>query len=88
MRRVDGSVAAAAFGMKTPPSVKTKMYHVGDLSLLQSQQIENAVKNLTGVVDATLIAQEHNLIVKIDNQQTKVQQADVEQNILNLIGSA
>ena len=77
-----------AFGMKTPPSVKTKMYHVGDLSLLQSQQIENAVKKLTGVVDATLIAQEHNLIVKIDNQQTKVQQADVEQNILNLIGSA
>ena len=64
------------------------MYHVGDLSLLQSQQIENAVKKLTGVVDATLIAQEHNLIVKIDNQQSKPQQAEVEQAILNLIGSA
>ena len=77
-----------ALGMKTPPSVKTKMYHVGDLTEPKSRQIENAVKNLTGVVDATLIAQEHNLIVKIDNQQTKAQQANVEQSILNLIGSA
>ena len=56
--------------------------------LFRSQQIENAVKNLTGVVDATLIAQEHNLIVKINNQQTKAQQEDVEQAILNFIGSA
>jgi hypothetical protein len=38
------------------------------------------------VVDATLIAQEHNLIVKINNQQTKAQQEDVEQAIINLIG--
>jgi predicted MFS family arabinose efflux permease len=76
-----------SFGMKTPPSVKTKMYHVGDLTVLQSQTLENSVKNLVGVVDATLIAQEHNLIVKINNQQTKAQQADVEQAILKLIGS-
>ena len=77
-----------ALGMKPPPSVKTKMYHVGDLTILQCQQLELAVKNVAGVVDATLIAQEHNLIVKINNQQTKAQQEDVEQAILNFIGSA
>ena len=77
-----------AFGMKTPPSVKTKMYHVGDLTVLQFQHLEQSVKNLAGVVDATLIAQEHNLIVKINNQQSKLQQAEVELAITNLIGSA
>jgi MFS family permease len=77
-----------AFGMITPPSVKTKMYHVGDLTALQYQQLEQSVKNLAGVVDATLIAQEHNLIVKINNQQSKAQQAEVELAITNLIGSA
>jgi hypothetical protein len=64
------------------------MYHVGNFTTLQYQQLELAVKNMAGVVDATLIAQEHNLIVKINNQQTKVQQEDVEQAILNLIGGA
>ena len=77
-----------AFGMKTPPSVKTKMYHVGDLTVLQCQHLEQSVKNLAGVVDATLIAQEHNLIVKINNQQSKLEQAEVELAIINLIGSA
>lgn len=77
-----------ALGMKTPPSVKTKMYHVGNLTAAQCQQLEQAIKSLAGVVDATLIAQEHNLVVKINNQQSKAQQADVEQAIVNLIGSA
>ena len=83
-----GAWLILAFGMKPPPTVKTKMYHVGNLTALQYQQLELAVKNLGGVVDATLIAQEHNLIVKINNQQTKAQQEDVEQAILNLIGGA
>ena len=77
-----------AFGMQTPPSVKTKMYHVDDLTALEAKHLEAAVKNLVGVVDATLIAQEHNLIVKINNQQSKAQQAEVEFAIANLIGSA
>jgi hypothetical protein len=77
-----------AFGMQTPPSVKTKMYHVGDLTPAQFQQLEQSVKNLAGVVDATLIAQEHNLIVKINNQQAKAAQVETEQAIIKLIGSA
>ncbi len=77
-----------AFGMQTPPSVKTKMYHVGDLTPVQLQQLEQSVKILAGVVDATLIAQEHNLIVKINNQQTKIAQVETEQAIIKLIGSA
>jgi hypothetical protein len=64
------------------------MYHVGNLTELECQKLELAVKNVSGVVDATLIAQEHNLIVKINNQQTKEQQEDVEQAIINLIGGA
>jgi predicted MFS family arabinose efflux permease len=83
-----GAWLLLAFGMTPPPSVKTKMYHVGNFTTLQYQQLELAVKNIAGVVDATLIAQEHNLIVKINNQQTKAQQEDVEQAILNLIGGA
>ena len=77
-----------AFGMQTPPSVKTKMYHVGDLTDLQYQHLEQAVKNLAGVVDATLISHEHNLIVKINNQQIKAAQVETEQAIIKLIGSA
>ena len=76
-----------AFGMKTPPSVKTKMFHVGNLTLNQYQELELAVKQLSGVVDATLISQEHNLIVKINNQQTKAQQDNVEQAITKLLSA-
>ena len=74
-------------GMQTPPSVKTQMFHIGDLTVLECQNLEQLVKNLNGVVDATLISHEHNLIVKINNQRTKAQQAELVLAISNLIGS-
>lgn len=77
----------SAFGMKTPPSVKTKMYHVEVLSEKQAAQLKQSVESMAGVEEVAVLAQESTLIVKINNQQTVEAQAAIEQNILKLIGS-
>lgn len=77
----------AAFGMKTPPSVKTKMYHVEVLENGNAEQLKNAVMVMVGVEEVALIPKEQTLIVKINNQQSVEEQAALEQNILKLIGS-
>ena len=77
----------SAFGMKTPPSVKTKMYHVEALSEKQAAQLKQSVESMAGVEEVAVLAQESTLIVKINNQQTVEAQAAIEQNILKLIGS-
>ena len=76
-----------SFGMKTPPSVKTKMYHLHECSELQAQNIAEQVKKLTGVYEAVAIAQENTLIVKINHQQSIDAQRNIEQAILEMIGS-
>jgi predicted MFS family arabinose efflux permease len=76
-----------AFGMKTPPSVKTKMYHIEIVDDAQARQLAAKVTQLDGVQEAVAIAQEHMLIVKINNQQSKDNQLALEQAILKLIGS-
>jgi MFS family permease len=75
-----------AFGMKTPPSVKTKMFHIQSKSQQQAQELADAVSSLQGVEEAVAIADENLLIVKVNNQQSKDKQADIEQTILKLIG--
>ncbi|HSR02315.1 MAG TPA: MFS transporter [Methylophilaceae bacterium] len=77
----------AAFGMKTPPSVKTKMYHVEVLENGKVEFLKNAVEEMPGVEEAALLPQEQTLIVKINNQQSVEEQASIEQNIMKLIGS-
>ena len=77
----------SAFGMKTPPSVKTKMYHVEALGEKQAATLKQTVENMDGVEEVAVLAQESTLIVKINNQQTVEAQAAIEQNILKLIGS-
>lgn len=77
----------AAFGMKTPPSVKTKMYHVESLNGDQSATLKANIEKMSGVEEVAVLAQESTLIVKINNQQTVEAQATIEQNILKLIGS-
>jgi MFS family permease len=77
----------SAFGMKTPPSVKTKMYHVEALGEKQAATLKQTVENMDGVEEVAVLAQESTLIVKINNQQTVEEQAAIEQNILKLIGS-
>jgi len=77
----------SAFGMKTPPSVKTKMYHVEALGEKQAATLKQTVENMDGVEEVAVLTQESTLIVKINNQQTVEAQAAIEQNILKLIGS-
>jgi MFS family permease len=77
----------SAFGMKTPPSVKTKMYHVEALGEEPAAKLKQSVENMAGVEEVAVLAQESTLIVKINNQQTVEAQAAIEQNILKLIGS-
>ncbi len=76
-----------AFGMKTPPSVKTKMYHVELTTALKAKELSTKIANMDGVEEAEVIAQENMLIVKINNQQSVEAQTALEQNILKLIGS-
>ncbi|MFW5431921.1 MAG: MFS transporter [Methylophilaceae bacterium] len=77
----------SALGMKTPPSVKTKMYHVEPLDENKAIAIKKAITQMSGVEEVAVIAQEQTLIVKINNQQSIEDQAAIEQNILKLIGS-
>lgn len=77
----------SALGMKTPPSVKTKMYHVESLNEVQASELKHALESMVGVEEVAVLAQEQTLIVKINNQLTVEAQAAIEQNILKLIGS-
>lgn len=75
------------FGMITPPAVRTKMYHLNDLNGQQATTLAQKVSQMTGVYEAVAIAQEQLLIVKVNNQQSNDSQAQIEQNILKLIGA-
>lgn len=77
----------SALGMKTPPSVKTKMYHVEGLNENQATALRSEIAKMAGVEEVVVLAQEQALIVKINNQQSVEAQATIEQNILKLIGS-
>ena len=77
-----------AFGMKTPPSIKTKMYHVDKLDAAKASILSAKISQIAGVYEVVAIAAESTMIVKINNQQGKEAFALVEQDILNLIGGA
>jgi MFS family permease len=70
------------FSMKTPPSVKTKMYHLGKTSEAQASKLTKKISALPYVYEAIAIAAEGMLIVKIKNQAIWD-----EQEILEMIGS-
>ena len=73
--------------MKTPPSVRTKMYHLENLNDAQAKQLADKITQLTGVHEVVAIAQENMLIVKVNNKQSAENQATLEQKILELIGA-
>lgn len=77
----------SAFGMKTPPSVKTKMYHIDILETNQATVLKYKVEAMSGVEEVAVLAHENTLIVKINNKQSVEEQSAIEQNILKLIGS-
>ena len=76
-----------ALGMKTPPSVKTKMYHVDAMGQKQAEALKASIEAIHGVEEVAILPAEETAIVKINNQQTIEAQASIEQNILKLIGS-
>ena len=82
-----GAWLISAMGMKAPPSVKTKMYHVESLNDSKMVKIKAEMEKMVGVEEFAVLAQEQTLIVKINNQQSVEDQAVIEQNILKLIGS-
>lgn len=73
--------------MKTPPSVRTKMYHLPDLNEQQAKQLADKIAVITGVYEAVAIAKENMLIVKLNTQQSAEQLSALEQTILERIGS-
>ncbi|MGQ0441886.1 MAG: MFS transporter [Methylophilaceae bacterium] len=75
-----------AFGMQTPPSVKTKMYHVELLNEEKAKQLTNKIAEIVGVQEVVALAKESTLMVKINSQQSNQAQLAIEQNILKLIG--
>ncbi len=75
-----------ALGMKTPPNVKTKMYHVELSDESKAKALKEEIANLDGVYEADAIAHEGLLIVKINGQQSVDQRESLTQNIAKLIG--
>jgi MFS family permease len=75
------------FSMKTPPAVRTKMYHLGEMSEAQAAALTKAISALPYVHEAVAIAKENMLIVKIKNQVALNKQQVDEQEILDMIGS-
>lgn len=76
-----------AFGMKTPPTVRTKMYHIEGLNDATANELTIKISQISGVQEVVVIAAEGSVIVKINNQQGKKAFADIEQDIVKLIGA-
>jgi MFS family permease len=70
----------AAAGMRTPPAVKTRMFHVGDISREQARQLSKRLGSLAGVFEVAVIAEEGVAILKVALHGWD------EQSALNLIG--
>ncbi|WP_223247784.1 MFS transporter [Sulfuriferula multivorans] len=70
----------AAVGMRTPPAVKTRMFHVGPMDTHQAGQLSRHLGALSGVMEAAVIAEEGVAILKVALHGWD------EQGALNLIG--
>jgi MFS-type transporter involved in bile tolerance (Atg22 family) len=70
----------AAVGMRTPPAVKTRMFHIGEISREQAGQLSKRLGSLSGVFEAAVIAEEGVAILKVALHGWD------EQSALNLIG--
>ena len=75
------------FSMKTPPAVRTKMYHLEDKTEAQASELSKAISALPYVHEAVAIAKENMLIVKIKNQAALNKQQANEQEILDIVMS-
>jgi len=58
-----------AISMKAPPAVKSKMYHLDEMSATQGQQLSAKLALLEGVREAVVLPDEGTVILKVDMQQ-------------------
>ena len=58
----------AAIGMRAPPAVKTRMFHLGDIDAAQAALLSQKLQAITGVYEAGVIAEEQIAILKVAQQ--------------------
>ena len=57
-----------AIGMRAPPAVKTRMFHLGAISPVQAALLTQQLQAITGVYEAGVIAEEQIVILKVAQQ--------------------
>lgn len=60
----------AALSMKTPPAVKSKMYHLEEMTKAAAKNLSVRLGAITGVREAVVLADEGLVILKVDMQQS------------------
>jgi MFS family permease len=60
----------AALSMKTPPAVKSKMYHLEEMTKAAARDLSTRLGAIAGVREAVVIAEEGLVILKVDMQQS------------------
>jgi len=58
-----------AMSMKAPPAVKSKMYHLDEMTAAQGQQLSAELAVMPGVREAVVLPDEGTVILKVDLQQ-------------------
>jgi predicted MFS family arabinose efflux permease len=60
-----GGWLVLALGMRPPPAVKTRMFHVESLNPSRAQELRTALAALAGVVEASVLAEEGVAMLKV-----------------------
>lgn len=59
----------AAFSMRTPPAVRSKMYHLDEMTAATARDLSGRLAVIAGVREAVVLADEGLVILKVDMQQ-------------------
>ncbi len=57
-----------ALGMQPPPAVKTKMYHLGNITPQQAKELLGRLRGVEGVFDVSIVAEEQIAILKVSQR--------------------
>ncbi len=60
-----GGWLVLALGMRAPPAVRTRMFHVDGLDAARAQELRSALTRLAGVVEAAVLADEGVAMLKV-----------------------
>ncbi|MDZ4097813.1 MAG: MFS transporter [Methylophilaceae bacterium] len=60
----------AALSMKTPPAVKSKMYHLEEMTKAAAKNLSTRLSTIAGVREAVVLPDEGLVILKVDMQQS------------------